>query len=253
MTAAAEMPPITTADLPEGYALHNFDTIDGTNAEALRAGVPPKAVYMARTQSAGRGRHGRDWISPPGNLYATICVSPPQNRNPGQLAFVAGLSVLDGISDFAPDLALSLKWPNDVLADGKKMSGILIEAGEEGYAVGIGVNIVGSPPDDSVRYPATSLKECGDISVDPGVLLARICAHFDTWVVRWAHDGFEPLRAVWLASAHRMGDTIAASTGDDRIEGCFKGLDADGALVLEDSGGVVHFVTAGDVFFPGTG
>lgn len=246
MIAPAETPP-----LPDGYTLHRLDDIDGTNAEALRSGARPGNVYIARTQSAGRGRQGRDWISPEGNLYTTICTRPPPNRNPAQLAFVAGLAVLDTVSEDAPNTTFSLKWPNDVLADGRKVSGMLIEAGDAGYAVGIGINIVASPPDSEVRFPATNLRDSAGISPEPTELLARLCGHFDAWNGRWASDGFEPLRAVWLASAHRMGDTIAASTGVDRIEGRFQGLDAEGALIVEDAGGAVRVITAGDVFFPG--
>jgi BirA family transcriptional regulator, biotin operon repressor / biotin---[acetyl-CoA-carboxylase] ligase len=246
MTAPATMPP-----LPDGYTLHRFDTLDGTNAEALRAGALPGAVYISRRQTSGRGRQGRDWQSPDGNLYATICIQPPENRNPAQLAFVAGLAVLDTVSEAAPGADFSLKWPNDILAGGAKVSGILIEAGDRGYAVGVGINVVSSPPPGEVRFPATNLAEIAGQTPDPEHLVAVLCRHFDACYRRWADDGFEPLRAVWLASAHRMGDTIAASTGVDRIEGRFQGLDADGALVLEDAGGVVHIVTAGDVFFPG--
>lgn len=245
--------PAGASSLPDGYILHQFDEIDGTNAEALRSGAPNQHVYFAHCQTAGRGRQGREWVSPNGNLFATICVVPPIGRNPAQLAFVAGLAVLDALSEAAPDVGLTLKWPNDVLASGRKISGILIEAGDEGYAVGIGVNLISSPPDDKVRYPATDLKSISGPSqiITPETLLAVICRHFSVWFQRWATDGFEPLRAVWLASAHGMGDTIAASIGTDRIEGLFQGLDEDGALVLEDASGDRRIITAGDVFFPG--
>lgn len=245
--------PAGGTSLPDGYILQRFDDIDGTNAEALRAGAPNRHVYIANRQSAGRGRQGREWISPEGNLFATLCVVPPGTRNPAQLAFVAGLAVLDALSEIAPDTEFTLKWPNDILASGRKLAGILIEAGEEGYAVGIGVNLIASPPDSSVQFPATNLNRVSEISdvPVPEVLLAAICRHFSVWFDRWATDGFEPLRAVWLASAHGMGDTIAASMGSGRIEGRFQGLDEDGSLVLEDTGGELRIVTAGDVFFPG--
>lgn len=245
--------PAGASTLPDGYILHRFDELDGTNAEALRAGAQHRHVFIAHRQTAGRGRQGREWLSPPGNLFATICVAPPMGRNPAQLAFVAGLAVLDAVSEAAPDGDFSLKWPNDILASGRKLAGILIEAGEYGYAVGIGINLASSPPDSAVQFPATSLEQVpGHAPVPaPEALLVAICGRFNIWFERWAADGFEPLRAVWLASAHGMGDTIAASTGAGHIEGRFQGLDADGALVLEDAGGALRVITAGDVFFPG--
>lgn len=242
-----------TFSLPDGYILQRFEEIDGTNAEALRAGAPHQHVFLAASQTAGRGRQGRVWVSPPGNLFTTICVALPAGINPGQLAFVAGLAVLDAVSEVAHGADFTLKWPNDVLAKGRKVSGILIEAGESGYAVGIGVNLVASPPDSAVQFPATSLAEVAGLSSlpTPDTLLSIICRYFSNWFELWITDGFEPVRAVWLASSHGMGDTIAASTGSGRIDGRFMGLDADGALVLEDAGGEHHIITAGDVFFPG--
>lgn len=250
MAALEPAPP-----LPDGYILHAFDQLDGTNAEALRDGAPPGHVYWAREQAAGRGRQGRTWQSPPGNLYATICTPVPANRNPGQFAFVAGLAVLDALAETDRALDFSLKWPNDVLVDGRKISGVLIEAGDGGYAVGIGINIASSPPDDEVRFPATHMQAITDVSVDVEDLLNALCRHFEGWHMRWQIDGFETLRAVWLASGHRIGDTIAASTGADlivdRVVGRFQGLDPDGALILEDEDGLCHVIAAGDVFFPG--
>ena len=245
--------PAGAFSLPDGYILHRYDEIDGTNAEALRHGAPDRHVFVASGQTAGRGRQGREWVSPRGNLFATICVSPPVARNPAQLAFVAGLAVLDALSEAAPAAELAFKWPNDILASGRKISGILIEAGQTGYAIGIGVNLVSSPPDADVRFPATHLESvAGDDPVPASEqLLAAICRHFGGWFDRWAAHGFEPLRAVWLASAHGIGDTIAASTGAGRLEGRFQGLDTDGALVIEGAGGDIHIVAAGDVFFPG--
>jgi len=245
--------PAGAVSLPDGFTLQRFDEIDGTNAEALRAGVPDRYVYLARGQTAGRGRQGREWISPAGNLFATICISAPQDRNPAQLAFVAGLAVLDALSEVTPGGDFTLKWPNDVLASGRKLSGILIEAGEEGYAVGIGVNLIAAPPDDAVQFPATDLQSVSGpgFVMTAETLLKAICRHFAVWYGRWVADGFEALRVVWLASAHGMGDTIAASTASGHIEGRFQGLDADGALVLEDSCGDLRTITAGDVFFPG--
>ena len=246
--------PERAPSLPDGYFLQTFDDLDGTNAEALRAGCPPGLVVVANRQTAGRGRGDRLWQSPPGNLYATVCVGDIEPLVAGQLSFVAGLAVLDAVSELASGVGFSLKWPNDVMANGRKVSGILIEAGDAGgYAVGIGINLTTSPPDAEVRHPATSIAETAGIAPPPAEAVSSLCRHFDAWYRRWRADGFEPLRAVWLASAHGIGDTIAASTGDRRLEGRFEGLDANGSLILVDGRGTRHSIAAGDVFFPATG
>ena len=239
--------------LPDGYVLRVFDEIDGTNAEALRARCPHGLVVTADRQTAGRGRQQRVWQSPPGNLYATICVGLTDLRIAGQVAFVAALAVLDTVSELAPGPAFALKWPNDVLCGGRKLSGILIEAGETGgSAVGIGINLAHAPPDDEVHFPATSLHAASGADIPPAAAIGSLCRHFDRWYRRWQADGFEPLRAVWLASAHGIGDTIAASTGSGVVEGRFEDLDSDGSLILVDAGGKAHVIAAGDVFFPET-
>ena len=245
--------PAQGPSLPDGYTLRSLDEIDGTNAEALRAGCPHGLVVTADRQTAGRGRQQRVWQSPPGNLHATICVDLPDIRIAGQLAFVAALAVLDTVSELAPGPAFALKWPNDVLCGGRKLCGILIEAGETGgYAVGIGINLAHAPPDDEVRSPATSLHAASGADIPPAAAIGSLCRHFDHWYRRWQADGFEPLRAVWLASAHGIGDTIAASTGSGVVEGRFEDLDSDGSLILVDAGGEAHAIAAGDVFFPET-
>jgi len=237
--------------LPQGYDLRTFDELDGTNAEALRAGCPHGRVIVAESQTAGRGRRHRIWQSPPGNLYLTICVQPSAGRPAGQLAFVAGLAVLDTVSELAPTAMFALKWPNDVLCDGRKISGILIEAGAGGgFAVGIGINLAQAPPDEEVTFPATSLGAVYGGEITPKSALEPLCRHFDRWYRLWLAGGFDALRAVWLASAHGIGDTIAATTGSDRIEGRFEGLDEEGALILVDADGERCAIAAGDVFFP---
>ena len=122
-----------------------------------------------------------------------------------------------------------------------------------GYAVGIGINLAQAPPDDEVRYPATSVIAASGAEIPPDAATRSLCRHFDRWYRRWQADGFEPLRAVWLASAHGIGDTIAASTAAGVIEGRFEDLGTDGSLILVDAGGETHAIAAGDVFFPETG
>ncbi len=227
-------------------AVHAFETLDSTNAEALRRMREGRArhgdAFVATTQTAGRGRAGRRWRSLPGNLHATIVAVPPGGRNPADLAFVAGLAALNALAEAAPGAAFALKWPNDVLCGGRKIAGVLIEGGETGYAVGVGMNLASAP--DGVR--ATSLREAG-AAADASDMLARLQRFFAAWHGLWAEEGFAPVRDAWLASAHRRGDLVAAETAGGRIEGRFAGLDGDGALALVDASGVRRRILSGDV------
>lgn len=227
-------------------AVHAFETLDSTNAEALRRMREGRArhgdAFVATTQTAGRGRAGRRWRSLPGNLHATIVAVPPEGRNPADLAFVAGLAAMNALAEAAPGAAFALKWPNDVLCGGRKIAGVLIEGGETGYAVGVGMNLASAP--EGVR--ATSLREAG-AAADASDMLARLQRFFAAWHGLWAEEGFAPVRDAWLASAHRRGDLVAAETAGGRIEGRFAGLDGDGALALVDASGVRRRILSGDV------
>ena len=236
---------------PYGYKMLKFSTLDSTNAEALRSGAPPGHVYIAETQTKGRGRHGRVWHSRPGNLHMTLCAVVPGNRSPGQLAFVAGLSAFDAISELAPSLSFSLKWPNDILINGKKIAGILIEAAEDDkYVVGIGINLRFSPRSVEMRYPTTDLMAESGTECTTDQCAEAVCVHFERWFGRWLAEGFQPLRAVWLASGNDVGEIIRVSNNKTLIEGRFEGLNDDGALVLKDAEGVCQVITTGDVMFP---
>ena len=229
-------------------AVHAFETLDSTNAEALRRMREGRArhgdAFVATTQTAGRGRAGRRWRSLPGNLHATIVAVPPEGRNPADLAFVAGLAALNALAEAAPGAAFALKWPNDVLCGGRKIAGVLIEGGETGYAVGVGMNLASAP--EGVRVPAISLREAG-AAADASGMLVRLQRFFAAWHGLWAAEGFAPVRDAWLASAHRRGDLVAAETAGGRIEGRFAGLDGDGALALVDASGVRRRILSGDV------
>ena len=228
--------------------VHAFETLDSTNAEALRrmeeGGARHGDVFVAAVQTAGRGRAGRSWQSLPGNLHATIVAVPPEDRNPAELAFVAGLAAMNALTDAAPGVAFTLKWPNDVLCGGRKIAGVLIEGSETGYAVGVGMNLVAAP--DVARTPATSLRAAG-VAANASGMLARLRRFFAVWHDRWAGEGFAAVRDDWLASAHRSGDIVTAETAAGCVEGRFDGLDADGALALIDASGVRRRVLSGDV------
>jgi BirA family biotin operon repressor/biotin-[acetyl-CoA-carboxylase] ligase len=229
------------------FSLRHYAEIDSTNSEARRLaadGAPSGVVVWADRQSAGHGRQGRVWQSPPGNLYFSILLRPDRPAaQVAQLSFAAALSVCDAIP---VELAARCKWPNDVLIGARKVAGILLESdGTRGniaaLIVGIGVNIASHPAD--TETPATSLGG----ATTPAAMLTAVCAYFQSWHEVWRIRGFAPLREAWLARAHGLGSDIRVRYGRSETHGRFVDLDASGALVLENSEGRRH-IAAGAVF-----
>ena len=239
--------------LPAGYRLFAMDTIDSTNAEALRrmaADARAGDVIWAKRQSAGRGRRGREWVSADGNLFLTLIVHVPEERSVGQLAFVAGVAVAGALKQVVGDEeVIRLKWPNDILMAGCKLGGILIErSGEQAnadlVAVGIGVNVA------QVPYPgAACLGDTGN-SVSLLHLLERVCAEFDNSYGVWRVDGFAPVREAWLACADGLTQPITVRFPDGRTTaGQFRGIDQNGGLELWRADGTCEMIATGEVFF----
>jgi BirA family biotin operon repressor/biotin-[acetyl-CoA-carboxylase] ligase len=240
--------------LPPGYRLHRFDSVASTNDEAralARAGAAGRSVVWALEQRAGRGRRGRSWISPPGNLYLSLLLYPrcPAGRA-AQLGFVAALALTEALP-LPPATAISCKWPNDVLAGGRKIAGILLESemGEGGrlahLVLGVGVNVVSSPRD--TEFPATSIAEEGGIALSPAALLTRFLGRFDAWMQRWQEEGFGPVRANWLPRAAFLGEPLRLRLADVSLDGRFLDLDEGGALLFECQG-ETRRISAGEVF-----
>lgn len=232
-----------------------LDAVDSTNAEAARrAGMPGGPLWiLALSQSAGRGRRGRGWVSPAGNFAATLVMRPaPPPAEAALRSFVAALALadaLDGIAGLGD--RLRLKWPNDVLLDGGKLAGILLEAGQGQLCVGIGVNLAAHPaPDDLPEgaLPGTSIAAATGLHIAPETLLDHLAPAFAAWEARLATYGFAPIRTAFLARAARLGERITVRTGGAPLDGRFEDIDATGALVLAGSGGRVS-VSAGDVHF----
>jgi len=248
-------------ELPDGYRHIAFAGIDSTNTEAFRragAGDPGRLWLTAGHQTRGRGRGGRTWTSDPGNLYASLLlqldISLPTAL---QLPFVAGVAIHDAITTAAgdPSLAdrLTLKWPNDLLLDGHKVCGILVEsrplAGRTGLAVatGFGVNISGHPPD--TRHPASNLAVRG-LAVTPATIFGQLARHMARRLVEWhSGAGFSVIRDAWQARAMAIGSDLTVSEHDNIITGAYAGLDADGALLLNVSGETRRIIF-GDVMYP---
>jgi len=231
-----------------------LDSVDSTNDEALRRiarGAGGGEAVLARMQTAGRGRHGRRWQSPPGNLYLSVTADPPPGRPAGELAFVAGLAAAEAVEAVcAGSVRVELKWPNDLLLGGRKLGGLLIEGAARAVspvlAVGLGVNLVSFP--DDAAYPATSLVDAG-ARADAETLAEAFRARLDSWLGIWAKDGFGPVRTGWLARAAGLGRPLAVELPDGtRREGRFRDIDEQGALVLQTGEGKTSRVTAGAVF-----
>lgn len=245
--------------LPPAYRLIAFDTVESTNDEAIRLaedGAEDGTLVWAREQTKARGRQGRSFASPRGNLYFSLVLRPECDiATAAQLSFVAALGVGDAIGSVAPALLeVTFKWPNDVLLNGRKVCGILLEsrASAEGaldwLVLGVGVNVRSYPKD--TPFPATSLHfEGTPPAVGEEELLAAFARHFLAWVNRWLDDGFTPVREAWLRHAHGRGETIEVHLPKETLSGTFADLDPSGALVLEVPGAERRLITAGDVFF----
>ncbi len=237
--------------------VRRYGTIDSTNEEARRlanAGERGPCWIVAREQTNGRGRRGRTWESQPGNLFATFLADVPV-PNCAQLAFAAGLAVADTIAHFAPGFPVTLKWPNDVLLQGHKVAGILLESGvlqtaqhPRWLAVGIGINLAHFPHD--TEFPAVSIAAVAGKAPDPERALARLGKAWDKWYGAWRAQGFAPLRQAWLARAANLGQRMVARLTKGSVEGVFETLDEDGALVLRGQDGRHLRIAAGDVYFP---
>jgi BirA family transcriptional regulator, biotin operon repressor / biotin---[acetyl-CoA-carboxylase] ligase len=246
------------AGTSEKARILQFGSIDSTSSEAFRradAGEPGDLWIVAAQQLKGRGRRNRAWTSEPGNLYASVLLRPPVSATKaGELSFVAAVALHDAVAVAAPALAgrLALKWPNDLLISGRKVSGILLESAAAGarldaVVIGFGVNCASHP--EGVDYPVTDLASEG-APVLPGALFDVLAGAFGSAYETWAlGEGFAAIRSAWLARAAGLGGAIEVRLPNREIRGTFEALGADGALVLRDADGAIQHIAAGEVFF----
>ncbi|MBC2836790.1 biotin--[acetyl-CoA-carboxylase] ligase [Paragemmobacter straminiformis] len=248
------------AGWPVGLGRLVLPSVDSTNAEAQRLApsMTGPVWILAGEQTAGRGRRARPWASPRGNFYATLLMQPREGAEVVALrSFAAALALRDAfvaVSDM-PD-AFRLKWPNDVLLNGGKVAGILLESAGAGQgvghlAIGIGVNLIGAPDVAAVEAgavpPVSLLSETG-LRVTPEAFLDVLAPAFADWEARLIAEGFAPLRSAWLAHAARLGEVIRARTGREERVGVFETIDATGALVMRQGDERIA-LPAADVFF----
>ncbi|HWV43746.1 biotin--[acetyl-CoA-carboxylase] ligase [Pseudorhodoplanes sp.] len=241
--------------LEAGHRLTVHDTLDSTNSEALRRareGERGPLWIVAREQTAGRGRRGREWFSGGGNLATsllfTASVAPAVAAT---LGFVASLAVHKACSALAPGLDVALKWPNDVLAQGGKIAGILLESEAAGVStavvVGIGLNLAAAPA--GTAFPAQSLRALGH-RVAPEAAFEALTDAWSALAALWDNGrGFDVIRAAWLAQARGIGQSVSVRAGDRVEDGIFETLDEQGRLILRMADGTARAISAGDVYF----
>ena len=223
-------------------------TVGSTNDWlAERPELPDESWVRADAQTGGRGRRGRAWTTLPGNLFASVLVRPRVQEGPAQqLSFVAAVALADALDAWVAPERLTLKWPNDVLLDGTKCAGILLEGQAGATIVGFGVNLAAHPADS--ERPASSLAAAGIAPPLPTVFVEQLADTFAAARRQWHGQGFAATRRRWLARAAGIGGPLVARLGSEEVAGIFDGLDEDGALRLRLPGGGCRAIHAGEVF-----
>lgn len=244
--------------LPKGFVLHAHERLASTNDEARRLaehGAPAGTVVLAAEQTSGRGRHGRSWTSPPGNLYVSVLLRPDcAMAIATQLSLVAGLALAEALAILGPPAVdLQLKWPNDVLIGGAKTAGILLEGasaadGRSAWVVaGTGVNLISCP--DGLGYPVTCLAREGFLTLSPEGVLEAWLVQLDHWLRCWREAGFGAVRRAWLARGFGLGSEILLRLDRGELRGRWLDLTDTGSLLVEQAGGRRREIATGDVFY----
>jgi BirA family biotin operon repressor/biotin-[acetyl-CoA-carboxylase] ligase len=213
---------------------------------ALAAAGASEGLWLrAIEQTAGRGRQGRPWVSPPGNLHASTLVRLRRgDPNPATLAMATAVALDEVLQGYGA--APVIKWPNDLLIGDAKLTGILLERSGDAVVVGIGINLAHHP--EGLDRATTSVAAQGLGAPDPGLFLRDLAESFARWLAVW-RAGLEPVRRRWLERAHPPGTALSVRLPEQQtLDGLFDGLDSDGALRLRLASGEVQVIHAGDVF-----
>ncbi len=244
------------------------EATDSTNDDLrtlAERGAGPLSCVWSHQQLKGRGRHGRVWVSPPGNVYCSLLFRPQPGWPPvPQLVYVVALAVHEALSQHLDaDQSLSIKWPNDILLNGGKLTGMLLEAGPMARShpplpshiiAGIGINLRHAPEAADALYPPTSLVAQGQIPPAPALLVQGLRQAVAINLQTWVASGFEPLRQRFLQRAHRLGQRVRLGTSADKQayqDGIFEGIDQEGQLLLRCDDGSLKRLYSGDVLMPG--
>ncbi|MBS4074550.1 biotin--[acetyl-CoA-carboxylase] ligase [Ameyamaea chiangmaiensis] len=239
---------------PPGWRLQCYTALGSTSdvcKEAAERGEAGGRAVLARAQTAARASRGRTWQEPEGNLALSALLRPPADDQAGYWPFIAALAFHDGLRAQAGAAGrLSLKWPNDVLLDGRKLGGILIERGLDGagtpwMVIGFGANLRHVP--DVPGRSVACLAETGARAPDAVAVALDVLPALTRWEAVAREQGFGAIRAEWLGRAHPIGTPLAVRCGTDYVEGSFQGLDEQGFLLLRSPDAGILRISTGDV------
>lgn len=219
------------------FEIHHLKQCSSTNEEAKK--WPPYHAVIAETQTAGKGRNGRKWESFSGNLFLSLTLPLPSNAS--VYSFIAALAVAETLGFLSP----RIKWPNDVLIDNKKISGILLETTDQKLIIGIGVNIE-KKPETQMLYQTTCLKD-HNATLPAEELANKILQNLSFEINLFEQKGFSAIKRQWLEYATSIGSHIKVHLPKETLEGIFEGLDDTGALILKQDT-TIKYITAGDIF-----
>lgn len=220
-------------------------TMDCLN-QMIDEGAEEGTIVWTTHQTGGRGRHGQSWECAKGNLAFSLLLTPEKEMvHIPQLSFVLALSLVKVLEayDVANDL-IQVKWPNDILVEGKKISGILVENYKDKYNVGIGLNIISSPALENT-YETTYLSRYTNVTLDAEKVLDLFKGFFKVFYKQWHKEGFEPIKNEWLKKAYRLNKEIKIKMNTRELTGIFKDLMNDGRLLLKEGSGDIHYISAG--------
>jgi BirA family biotin operon repressor/biotin-[acetyl-CoA-carboxylase] ligase len=229
-----------------------LDVVTSTSDHLLKAareGAPEGMAIRANVQTKGRGRLGRKWQSPRGNLYVSILLRPtrPMAEWPS-LSLVAGIALFDALAPYRDKSDLGLKWPNDLLYKERKCAGLLLEVHDKAVLLGYGVNL-NQIPEKVNGWPPVSLNDTDDCMnhLNPEMVMSSLSETLPKRYNAWIDGGFLPMRDDWLSAAAHYGLDLVVNRNDEVIEGRFDNLEASGSLCLLDADGVSHVITQGEV------
>ncbi|OPZ77665.1 MAG: Bifunctional ligase/repressor BirA [Alphaproteobacteria bacterium ADurb.Bin438] len=231
----------------------HFEIIESTNDTAKEYAINGESegfVVTADLQTKGKGRLGRVWSSPKGNFFGSFIIEGINMSRNSELPFLVGISVIDALKFFDNDIECRCKWPNDIMLDGKKLCGILLEVATDNKIVaGIGINLQHHPSEGEVSYPATSVLSSRHKFITTDEMCVALSNALKENLNIWKNEGFYKIRRKWLECAYKINEKIKIKQLDKTFEGIFRTIDDNGYLILEGDNNEKIKINAGDVLY----